>query len=127
MALQEPIGEDTQQPPRAGRAILVDQLRIHGVDTIFHLPGEGILEVLDSLYDYRDEMNLITCRHEDGMAMMAESYGKLTGKPGICLAARSPGAVNTCLAVHTAYQDSSPMILFIGQVQREQMEREPGR
>jgi len=110
---------------RAGSRILTDALRLNSVETIFHIPGEGILEVLDGLYDFQHEIMLITCRHEDGMAMMAESYGKLTGKPGICFAARSPGAVNTCLALHTAYQDSSPMILFIGSVTRTQMEREP--
>ena len=125
MASQAPTDQADLPDNRAGAEVLTDALRINGVDTVFHLPGEGILEVLDALYDYQKEIKLVTCRHEDGMAMMAESYGKLTGKPGICFAARSPGAVNTCLAVHTAYQDSTPMILFIGSVARAQMEREP--
>ncbi|HEX9390304.1 MAG TPA: thiamine pyrophosphate-binding protein [Usitatibacteraceae bacterium] len=110
--------------PRSGGRILVDQLGIHGVDMAFCVPGESYLPVLDALYDARDAIRLITCRHEGGAANMAEAYGKLTGKPGICLVTRGPGATNASIGVHTAFQDSTPMILFIGQVGGDFVERE---
>lgn len=109
---------------RSGGQILVDQLKIHGVDLAFGVPGESYLAVLDALYDARDKIRLITCRHEAGAANMAEAYGKLTGKPGICFVTRGPGATHASIGLHTAFQDSTPMILFIGQVARDQMERE---
>lgn len=109
---------------RSGGQILVDQLKIHGVDLAFGVPGESYLAVLDALYDARDQIRLITCRHEAGAANMAEAYGKLTGKPGICFVTRGPGATHASIGLHTAFQDSTPMILFIGQVARDQMERE---
>jgi acetolactate synthase-1/2/3 large subunit len=109
---------------RSGGRVLVDQLRIHGVDTAFCVPGESYLDVIDSLYDHRETMKLIVCRQEGGAAFMAEAYGKCTGKPGICLVTRGPGATNASIGVHTAYQDSSPMILFVGQISRDIVERE---
>ncbi|MBM3598673.1 MAG: thiamine pyrophosphate-binding protein [Alphaproteobacteria bacterium] len=109
---------------RTGGQILVDQLRIHGADLAFCVPGESYLAVLDALYDARDEIPLIVCRHESGAANMAEAYGKLTGRPGICFVTRGPGATNASIGVHTAFQDSTPMILFIGQVGRDMIERE---
>jgi acetolactate synthase-1/2/3 large subunit len=109
---------------RSGGQILVDQLKIHGVDLAFGVPGESYLAVLDALYDAREQIRLITCRHEAGAANMAEAYGKLTGKPGICLVTRGPGATHASIGLHTAFQDSTPMILFIGQVARDQTERE---
>jgi acetolactate synthase-1/2/3 large subunit len=109
---------------RSGGQILVDQLKIHGVDLAFGVPGESYLAVLDALYDARKQIRLITCRHEAGAANMAEAYGKLTGKPGICLVTRGPGATHASIGLHTAFQDSTPMILFIGQVARDQTERE---
>jgi acetolactate synthase I/II/III large subunit len=109
---------------RHGGKILVDQLRIHGVDLAFCVPGESYLPVLDALYESRDAISLITCRHESGAANMAEAYGKLTGRPGICLVTRGPGATNASIGVHTAFQDSTPMILFIGQVGNDFVERE---
>ncbi len=109
---------------RSGGRILVDQLRIHGVDTAFCVPGESYLDVIDSLYEHRESIRLIVCRQEGGAAFMAEAYGKCTGKPGICLVTRGPGATNASIGVHTAYQDSSPMILMIGQVNRGIVERE---
>lgn len=111
-------------PLRSGGKILVDQLRIHGVDTAFCVPGESYLAVLDALYDVRDTVRLIVCRQEGGAAFMAEAYGKLTGKPGICLVTRGPGATNASIGVHTAFQDSTPMILLIGQVGSDMVERE---
>ena len=109
---------------RSGGQILVDQLKIHGADIAFCVPGESYLPVLDALYEHRDSIRLITCRHESGAANMAEAYGKLTGKPGICLVTRGPGATNASIGVHTAFQDSTPMILFIGQVGSDFVERE---
>jgi len=110
--------------PRSGGQILVDQLNIHGADLAFCVPGESYLPVLDALYGYRDTIRLITCRHESGAANMAEAYGKLTGKPGLCFVTRGPGATNASIGVHTAFQDSTPMILFIGQVGNDFIERE---
>ncbi|HYD61766.1 MAG TPA: thiamine pyrophosphate-binding protein [Noviherbaspirillum sp.] len=109
---------------KTGGQILVDALRVQSVDTVFCVPGESYLEVLDALYDRQQDIRLITCRHEGGAGFMAEAYGKLTGKPGICMVTRGPGATNASIAVHTAYQDSTPMILFIGQVGRDMCERE---
>ena len=111
-------------PMRSGGRILVDQLGIHGVDTAFCVPGESYLDVLNAFYDVRERMRMIVCRQEGGAAFMAEAYGKLTGRPGICFVTRGPGATNASIGVHTAYQDSTPMILFIGQVGSDVVERE---
>jgi acetolactate synthase-1/2/3 large subunit len=108
---------------RTGAQILVDQLLIHGVETAYCVPGESYLAVLDALYDTREQIRLIVCRQEGGAAYMADAYGKLTGRPGICFVTRGPGATNASVGVHTAYQDSTPMILFIGQVARAFLER----
>ena len=109
---------------RTGGQVLIDALKIHGVDTAFCVPGESYLAALDALHDARDEIKLIVCRQEGGASYMAEAYGKMTGRPGICFVTRGPGATNASIGVHTAFQDSSPMILFIGQVARDQVERE---
>ncbi|HKS12297.1 MAG TPA: thiamine pyrophosphate-binding protein [Pseudomonas sp.] len=109
---------------RSGGQVLVDALRVNGVERAFCVPGESYLAVLDALHDVQDEIELIVCRQEGGAAYMAEAYGKLTGKPGICFVTRGPGATNASVGVHTAFQDSTPMILFIGQVARDQIERE---
>ena len=109
---------------RSGGRILVDQLRIHGADMAFCVPGESYLDVLDALHDAREEIRLIVCRQEGGAAFMAEAYGKLRGRPGICFVTRGPGATNASIGVHTAFQDSTPMILFIGQVGGNVVERE---
>ena len=111
-------------PFRSGGRILVDQLGIHRADTAFCVPGESYLDVLNAYYDVREHMRLIVCRQEGGAAFMAEAYGKLTGRPGICFVTRGPGATNASIGVHTAYQDSTPMILFIGQVGSDVVERE---
>src|SRR6202158_798174 len=111
-------------PFRSGGRILVDQLRIHGADTAFCVPGESYLDVLNAFYDVRERMRLIVCRQEGGAAFMAEAYGKLTGRPGLCFVTRGPVATNASIGVHTAFQDSTPMILFIGQVGSDVVERE---
>ena len=109
---------------RSGGNILVDQLIEFGVDHAFCVPGESYLDLLDALHDKKDEIRLINARHEAGAANMAEAYGKLTGNPGIALVTRGPGACHASIGVHIAYQDSTPMILFIGQVSRDSADRE---
>ena len=108
---------------RSGGRILVDALRIHGVDRLFCVPGESYLDVLDALYD-TPEIALVVAKHEGAAANMAEADGKLTGRPGICFVTRGPGATHASVGVHTAYHDSTPMILFVGQVQRNVRGRE---
>ena len=103
---------------RSGGRILADQLAIHGVTTAFGVPGESYLPLLDALFDREQPIRFITCRHEAGAANMAEAAGKLTGRPGVCLVTRGPGATHAAIGVHTAFQDSTPMILLIGQVER---------
>jgi len=109
---------------RTTAQILVDALKVHGVDTAFCVPGESYLAVLDALYDAREAIKLVVARQDGGAAYMAEAYGKLTGKPGICFVTRGPGATNASIGVHTAFQDSTPMILFVGQVGTDFVERE---
>ncbi|MGM0421998.1 MAG: thiamine pyrophosphate-dependent enzyme [Pseudomonadota bacterium] len=103
--------------------VLAKALKAHDVDTVFGVAGESYLAVLDALYDTKS-IKFITNRQEGGAAFMAEAYAKLTGKTGICFVTRGPGATNASIGVHTAKQDSTPMILFIGQVARDQMGRE---
>ena len=109
--------------PHAGK-ILVDSLLTHGVDTAFCVPGESYLAVLDALHDVQDRISLYVCRQDGGASFMAEAYGKLTDRPGICFVTRGPGATNASIGVHTAQQDSTPMILFVGQVGSDVVERE---
>jgi len=109
---------------RTAAQILVDALKIHGVDTAFCVPGESYLAVLDALYDARDSIRLVVARQDGGAAYMAEAWAKVTGRPGICFVTRGPGATNASIGVHTAQQDSTPMILFIGQVPGEFSDRE---
>ncbi len=108
---------------RSGGELIVDALRLHGAKYLFCVPGESYLAVLDAFVD-APELEVTVCRQEGGAAMMAEAYGKLTGEPGICFVTRGPGATNASPGVHIAFQDSTPMILFIGQVGREMVERE---
>ena len=109
---------------RTGAQLLVDALRLHGVDTAFCVPGESYLAVIDALYDAREAIRLIVARQDGGASYMAEAYAKTTGRPGVCLVTRGPGASNAAIGVHTAFQDSTPMILFIGQVGSNFVERE---
>ncbi|MER3412195.1 MAG: thiamine pyrophosphate-binding protein, partial [Thermoleophilia bacterium] len=101
---------------RSGGKVLVDQLELHGADLAFCVPGESYLPVLDALHD--SPIRLVSCRHESAAANMAEAYGKLTGRPGVCLVTRGPGATHASVGLHTADQDSTPMLLLVGQVQR---------
>jgi acetolactate synthase-1/2/3 large subunit len=107
---------------RSGGRVLVEQLAVQGVQTAFCVPGESYLDVLDALYD--SKIRLISCRHESGAGFMAEAVGKLTGRPGIALVTRGPGATNASIAVHVARQDSTPLIVFVGQVPRPFRDRE---
>lgn len=109
--------------PRSGGRILAEALRVHGTDRVFCVPGESYLDVLDALYDMPD-IQLVVAKHEGAAANMAEADGKLTGRPGICFVTRGPGATHASIGVHTAFQDSTPMILFIGQVKRSVRGRE---
>ena len=102
---------------RTGAQILVRSLLKHSVDKVFCVPGESYLAVLDALYDHSHEISLINANHESGASNMAEAYGKLTGKPGIAFVTRGPGACHASIGVHISKQDSTPMILFIGQVE----------
>jgi acetolactate synthase-1/2/3 large subunit len=104
--------------------LLVECLINQGVDKIYGVPGESYLSVLDALYDFSNKINFISTRHESAASFMAEAYGKLTGEVGICFVTRGPGATNASIGVHTAMQNSSPMILFIGQIGRDMTERE---
>ncbi|MGB6998619.1 MAG: thiamine pyrophosphate-binding protein [Pseudolabrys sp.] len=107
---------------RSGGEILIDQLSIHGVRHAFCVPGESYLAALDAFYD--SDIQLTVCRHESTAAIMAEAVGKITGQPGICFVTRGPGATNASAGIHIARQDSSPMIMFVGQVGREMRDRE---
>src|SRR5215468_8335194 len=109
---------------RTGGRILVDNLLRQGVDLAFCVPGESYLPVLDAMYDVRDRLRLVVCRQEGGAAYMAEAYGKLTGRPGIVFVTRGPGATNAAVGIHTAQQDSTPLIAFVGQVGSEFADRE---
>src|SRR4030095_4539588 len=109
---------------RHGGRILADALAAQGVKMAFGVPGESYLPVLDGLHDLQDRLRFIVCRQEGGASYMAEAYGKLTGEPGVLFVTRGPGATNGAVGVHTGLQDSTPMVVFIGQVPNEFAERE---
>ncbi len=109
---------------RHGGRILADALVAQGVKLAFGVPGESYLPVLDGLHDLQDRLRFIVCRQEGGASYMAEAYGKLTGEPGVLFVTRGPGATNGAIGVHTGFQDSTPMVVFIGQVPNEFVERE---
>ena len=108
---------------RSGAEVLIDALKINAVERIYCIPGESYLAALDALYD-RSEISVIVCRNEGGAAFMAEAEGKLSGRPGICFVTRGPGAANASGGLHVALQDSTPMILLIGQIARKDLDRE---
>ena len=107
---------------RTAGEVLIDQLVVHGARHVFCVPGESYIAALDAFYD-RD-IAITVCRHESGAAIMAEACGKATGRPGICFVTRGPGATNAAAGLHIARQDSTPLILFVGQIAREARERE---
>src|SRR5258706_10727431 len=107
---------------RTGGEILVDQLLVHGVQHVFCVPGESYLAALDAFHDR--PIKLTVCRQEGGATMAAEAVGKVTGRPGVAFVTRGPGATNASPGIHIARQDSTPLIVFVGQVAREMRERE---
>jgi acetolactate synthase-1/2/3 large subunit len=109
---------------RTGARLFVDQLLIQGVNHAFCVPGESFLAVLDALHDHRESIRLVVNRHESASALMAEAYAKLSGQPGVAFVTRGPGAANAAIGVHTAAQDSTPMVLIIGQVDSRHADRE---
>jgi acetolactate synthase-1/2/3 large subunit len=113
----------TNQALFSGGQLVVAALRAHRVDMAFSVAGESYLEVLDALFDAPD-IHLVTCRQEGGASFMAEAYGKLTGRPGVLLVTRGPGACNASIGIHTAFQDSTPLVVLVGQVARHQIDRE---
>jgi acetolactate synthase-1/2/3 large subunit len=118
VVMSEPIA------PRPAGHLLVEALIEQGIETVFGVPGESYLAVLDGFYEHKDSIRFIACRQEGGAAFMADAQGKLSGRPGVCFVTRGPGATNASIGVHTAFQDSTPMVLFIGQVASDQRDRE---
>src|SRR4051794_14253759 len=115
----------TEPPvPRTGGQVLADQLRLHGTRAVYCVPGESYLGLLDALVDLRGAVDVVACRQEGGAAVMAEAHGKLTGRAGGCALTRGPGAPNASIGPHAAMQDSSPMLLLVGQVARGHLGRE---
>jgi len=104
--------------------VLIESLIENGTDLCFGVPGESYLGALDGMYEFRDRFRFVACRQEGGAAYMADAYGKLTGRPGVCFVTRGPGATNASVGLHTAFQDSTPMILFVGQVESNVQDRE---
>jgi acetolactate synthase I/II/III large subunit len=109
---------------RSGGELIVASLLAQGATHAFGVPGESYLPVLDALHDVRDRLKFVICRHEGGAAYMAEAYGKLTGRPGVALVTRGPGASNAAIGIHTAMQDSTPLVMLVGQVGSDFVDRE---
>jgi acetolactate synthase I/II/III large subunit len=124
MNAPHPANQALTTAQRTGGQLVVDALRVHGVDSVFCVPGESYLAVLDALYDEREAIRLIVARQDGSAAYMAEAYAKASGKTGVCFVTRGPGATNASVGIHTAYQDSTPMVLFIGQVGTDFIDRE---
>ena len=114
----------TNLKQRSAGHLLVECLIAQGVDMAFGVPGESYLDVLDALHTHRERIRFITCRQEGGASFMAEAYGKLTGRPGVLMVTRGPGATNASIGIHTAFQDSTPMVVLIGDVGSEMRDRE---
>src|SRR3954469_23072176 len=113
-----------QDNARPGGRVLADALVAQGIDTVFVVPGESYLDVLDGLYAVGNRVRTITCRFEAGAVNMAEAYGKLTGRPAAAMVTRGPGACHASIGAHIAHQDSTPMLLFVGQIPFEETDRE---
>src|ERR1700734_444466 len=109
---------------RHGGRVLADALVAQGIDHVFEVPGESFLDTLDGLFDQREKLKLVTCRFEAGAVNMADAYGKLTGRPAAAMVTRGPGACHGAIGVHVAYQDSTPLLLFVGQIPHEDTGRD---
>ena len=116
--------QDVQSSSQIGGHLLVECLIAQGVTHAFGVPGESYLAALDGFHNYQDQIQFVTCRQEGGAAFMADAQGRLTGRPGVCFVTRGPGATNASIGVHTAFQDSTPMVLFVGDVATETRDRE---
>ena len=116
--------DKSEVPTQLGGHLLVECLIAQGVTHVFGVPGESYLAVLDGFHRYQDQIQFVTCRQEGGAAFMADAQGRLTGRPGVCFVTRGPGATNASIGVHTAFQDSTPMVLFVGDVAAETRDRE---
>jgi acetolactate synthase-1/2/3 large subunit len=116
--------QEVQSSSRIGGHLLVECLIAQGVTHAFGVPGESYLAALDGFHKYQDQIQFVTCRQEGGAAFMADAQGRLTGRPGVCFVTRGPGATNASIGVHTAFQDSTPMVLFVGDVATETRDRE---
>src|ERR1700712_5979536 len=110
--------------PRHGGRVLADALIAQGIDHVFEVPGESFLDTLDGLYDNEGKIKVVTCRFEAGAVNMADAYGKLTGRPAAAFVTRGPGACHGAIGVHVAFQDSTPLVLIIGQIPFEETDRE---
>jgi acetolactate synthase I/II/III large subunit len=109
---------------RHGGRVLADALVAQGIDHVFEVPGESFLDTLDGLYDQSGKIKLVTCRFEAGAVNMADAFGKLTGRPAAAMVTRGPGACHGAIGVHVAFQDSTPMLLFVGQIPHEDTGRD---
>ncbi len=124
MSNQNDKTNETCATPQMGGHLLVECLVAQGVTHAFGVPGESYLAVLDGFHKYQDQIQFVTCRQEGGAAFMADAQGRLTGRPGVCFVTRGPGATNASIGVHTAFQDSTPMVLFVGDVATDTRDRE---
>ena len=122
--MRQPPARKPNTTPRMGGRILADALVAQGIDHVFQVPGESFLDTLDGLHDVAKNLKLVTCRFEAGAVNMAEAYGKLTGRPAAAMVTRGPGACHGAIGVHVAMQDSTPMLLFIGQIPHEDTGRD---
>src|ERR1700729_856765 len=122
--MELPQARRARQEPRMGGRVLADALVAQGIDHVFSVPGESFLDTLDGLYDVRQKLKLVTCRFEAGAVNMAEAFGKLTGRPAAAFVTRGPGACHGAIGVHVAMQDSTPMLLFVGQIPHEDSGRD---
>ena len=116
--------QEVESSSQIGGHLLVECLIAQGVTHAFGVPGESYLAALDGFHKYQDQIQFVTCRQEGGAAFMADAQGRLTGRPGVCFVTRGPGATNASIGVHTAFQDSTPMVLFVGDVATETRDRE---
>ena len=116
--------QEVQSSSQMGGHLLVECLIAQGVTHAFGVPGESYLAALDGFHKYQDQIQFVTCRQEGGAAFMADAQGRLTGRPGVCFVTRGPGATNASIGVHTAFQDSTPMVLFVGDLATETRDRE---
>ncbi len=121
-SVMERVNDNDASGARHGGTALVEALKAQGVERVFCIPGESYLAALDGFYE--SGIDLVVARHEGGAAMMADAHGKLTGKAGVAFVTRGPGATNASSGIHVAMQDSTPMVLFVGQVARDQRDRE---